>query len=95
MSSHEWPIANWSAVSGGRNRIGPAPPIIAIPTTAGTGSEVGGGAVIITEDGQKIVIGSPNLLPKMAICDPDLTIGLPKTLTAATGMDSMAHCIEA
>ena len=95
LASHEGPIANWSAVSGGRSRIGPAPPIIAIPTTAGTGSEVGGGCVIITEDGQKIVIGSPNLLPKMAICDPELTLGLPKTLTAATGMDAMAHCIEA
>ena len=95
LASHEGPIANWSAVSGGRTRIGPAPPIIAIPTTAGTGSEVGGGSVIITEDGQKIVIASPHLLPKMAICDPELTLGLPKTLTAATGMDAMAHCIEA
>ena len=95
MASHDGPINNWSAVNGGRTRIGAAPPIIAIPTTAGTGSEVGGGAVIITEDGQKVVISSPNLLPKMAICDPELTLGLPKTLTAATGMDAMAHCIEA
>ena len=95
MASHDGPINNWSVVNGGRANIGAAPPIIAIPTTAGTGSEVGGGAVIITEDGQKVVISSPNLLPKMAICDPELTLGLPKTLTAATGMDAMAHCIEA
>ena len=70
MASHDGPINNWSVVNGGRANIGVAPPIIAIPTTAGTGSEVGGGAVIITEDGQKVVISSPNLLPKMAICDP-------------------------
>ena len=95
MASHDGPINNWSVVNGGRANIGAAPPIIAIPTTAGTGSEVGGGAVIITEDGQKVVISSPNLLPKMAICDPELTLGLPKMLTAATGMDAMAHCIEA
>lgn len=95
LASHEGPIENWSAVNGGRTRIGPAPPILAIPTTAGTGSEVGGGSVIITDDGQKTVIASPNLLPKMAICDPELTLGLPKALTAATGMDAMAHCIEA
>jgi alcohol dehydrogenase class IV len=95
LTGHEGPIANWSAVNDGRNRIGAAPPIIAIPTTAGTGSEVGGGSVIITEDGEKTVIASPNLLPKMAICDPELTLGLPKALTAGTGMDAMAHCIEA
>ena len=94
-ASHDGPIVNWSAVNGGRDKIGLAPPIIAIPTTAGTGSEVGGGTVIITEDGQKVVIASPYLLPKIAICDPDLTLGLPKHLTAATGMDAMAHCIEA
>jgi len=93
--THDGPIANYSVVNGGREKIGAAPPIIAMPTTAGTGSEVGGGLVIITEDGQKVVIVSPNLLPKMAICDPELTLGLPKHLTAATGMDAMAHCIEA
>lgn len=94
-ATHDGPINDWSVVNGGRNSIGVAPPNIAIPTTAGTGSEVGGGAVIITEDGHKVVIGSANLIPKMAICDPALTLGLPKYLTAATGMDAMAHCIEA
>ncbi|MEH6526057.1 MAG: iron-containing alcohol dehydrogenase [Sneathiella sp.] len=93
--THEGPIDNYSAINGGRDKIGAAPPIIAMPTTAGTGSEVGGGLVIITEEGKKTVIVSPNLIPKMAICDPDLTLGLPKQLTAATGMDAMAHCIEA
>lgn len=94
-ASHAGPVNDWSAVNGGREKIGKAPPIIAMPTTAGTGSEVGGGCVIITEDGNKVVVASPNLLPKMAICDPELTLGLPRHLTAATGMDAMAHCIEA
>ncbi len=94
-ASHEGPINDWSAVNKGRDRIGKAPPIIAIPTTAGTGSEVGGGSVIITDEGNKVVIVSPHLMPKMAICDPELTLSLPKYLTAATGMDAMAHCIEA
>lgn len=93
--THDGPLNKWSVVNGGRKSIGAAPPIIAMPTTAGTGSEVGGGAVIVTDDGQKVVIASANLLPKMAICDPELTLGLPKHLTAATGMDAMAHCIEA
>jgi 4-hydroxybutyrate dehydrogenase len=94
-ASHKGPINNWSAMNGGKDKIGNAPPIIAIPTTAGTGSEVGGGSVLITDDGHKVVIVSPNLIPKMAICDPELTLSLPKHLTAATGMDAMAHCIEA
>ena len=94
-SSHAGPIDSWSVVNSGRAKIAETPPIIAIPTTAGTGSEVGGGAVIITEDGHKVVIASNHLLPKMAICDPELTLSLPKHLTAATGMDAMAHCIEA
>ncbi len=95
LVNHDGPIDEWSAVNGGSQRIGPSPPIIAIPTTAGTGSEVGGGSVIVTEDGRKVVIVSPELKPKMAICDPELTFDLPRHLTAATGMDAMAHCIEA
>lgn len=94
-ASHDGPINDWSAMNNGREKIGAAPPIIAIPTTAGTGSEVGGGSVLITDEGKKVVILSPNLIPKMAICDPELTLSLPKHLTAATGMDAMAHCIEA
>lgn len=69
-------------------------PLIAVPTTAGTGSEVSRGAVITTEDHRKIGISSWHLLPKLALCDPELVAGLPPRLTAATGMDAIAHCIE-
>ncbi|MBS7807321.1 iron-containing alcohol dehydrogenase [Variovorax sp. PCZ-1] len=70
-------------------------PIIAVPTTSGTGSEVARGAIIIVEDGRKLGFHSWHLVPKAAICDPQLTLGLPAGLTAATGMDAIAHCIEA
>lgn len=71
-------------------------PIIAIPTTAGTGSEVGR-ATVITDDSshEKKIIFHPRMLPQLAICDPLLTVGLPPHLTAATGMDALSHCIEA
>ena len=68
--------------------------LIAIPTTAGTGSEVGRGALISMTDGRKIGFLSPHLIPTRAICDPELTLGLPPGLTAATGMDAITHCIE-
>jgi 4-hydroxybutyrate dehydrogenase len=55
---------------------------------------VGRGAIIILDDGRKLGLLSPHLVPKSAICDPDLTIGLPPLLTAATGMDAISHCIE-
>jgi alcohol dehydrogenase class IV len=70
------------------------PPLIAIPTTAGTGSEVGRGAIIVLEDGRKLGLISPYLIPKAAICDPTLTLGLPPRLTAGTGMDALTHCVE-
>src|ERR671911_998232 len=69
-------------------------PVIAIPTTAGTGSEVGRGALINLSDGRKVGLISPHLIPKRAICDPELTVMLPPRLTAATGMDALSHCIE-
>ena len=72
------------------------PPLIAIPTTSGTGSEVGRSAVITNkEEGRKVVIFSPKLLPIVALCDPELTIGLPPHITAATGMDALTHNLEA
>ncbi len=72
------------------------PPLIAIPTTAGTGSEVSrSGVATLSDTGRKTVIFSPYLLPKAAICDPELTVGLPAFLTAATGMDAFTHCLEA
>ena len=69
-------------------------PLIAVPTTSGTGSEVARGAIIIVDDHRKLGFHSWNLLPKAAICDPELTLGLPPILTAATGMDAIAHCME-
>lgn len=70
-------------------------PLCAIPTTAGTGSEVGQSAVITSEAlGRKLLLGAPALLPKLAILDPELTLELPAALTAATGMDAMTHAIE-
>jgi 4-hydroxybutyrate dehydrogenase len=68
--------------------------LIAIPTTAGTGSEVARGAIIILSDGRKLGFHSWHLVPKVALADPELTYGLPPRLTAATGMDAVAHCIE-
>jgi alcohol dehydrogenase len=71
-------------------------PVIAVPTTAGTGSEVGRAGVIThPETHEKKIIFHPAMMPKIAILDPELTIGLPAKLTAATGMDALAHCIEA
>jgi 4-hydroxybutyrate dehydrogenase len=95
MASHEGALAKFAAVEGGAGRItGRQPPVIAIPTTAGTGSEVGRGAIIVLEDGRKLGLVSPHLIPKSAICDPELTLDLPPALTAGTGMDALAHCIE-
>ena len=68
--------------------------LIAVPTTAGTGSEVARGAIVIVDDGRKLGFHSWNLMPKAAILDPELTLGLPPMLTAATGMDAIAHCME-
>ncbi len=95
LVTHEGPLADFAAIEGGVARIkNVLPPILAIPTTAGTGSEVGRGAVITLEDGRKLGLLSPYLIPKVAICDPTLTLGLPPHLTAGTGMDALTHCIE-
>src|SRR6185295_14156511 len=94
-ATHDGPLKSYAVIEGGVARITAAmAPVIAIPTTAGTGSEVGRGAVIIMEDGRKLTMISPHMIPKIAICDPELTYGLPPLLTAATGMDAIAHCIE-
>lgn len=74
----------------------PIPPIVAIPTTAGTGSEVGRSAVISDDDTHaKKIIFDPQLLPKVVLADPELLLGLPARITAATGMDALTHLIEA
>ncbi|MEY2896391.1 MAG: hypothetical protein RL669_660 [Pseudomonadota bacterium] len=94
-ATHPEPLAHYATIHGGSPRIGAqAAPLIAIPTTAGTGSEVARGAIIILDDGRKLGFHSWHLVPRVAICDPELTLGLPPGLTAATGMDAIAHCIE-
>ena len=71
-------------------------PIVAVPTTAGTGSEVGRASVILNEETHtKVIVFHPKMLPATVISDPELTIGLPAHVTAATGMDALAHCLEA
>ena len=71
-------------------------PIIAVPTTAGTGSEVGRAGVLTNSvTHKKKIIFHPKLLPVVTICDPALTVGMPKFITAGTGMDALAHCLEA
>jgi len=71
-------------------------PIVAVPTTAGTGSEVGRASVITnSQTHEKKIIFHPKLLPAVVICDPELTVGMPPMITAGTGMDAFAHCLEA
>ena len=81
-----WTRANSDAIA----------PIVAVPTTAGTGSEVGRASVIINSiTQQKKIIFHPKFLPTVVICDPELTVGMPKFITAGTGLDAFAHCVEA
>ncbi|MSU91675.1 iron-containing alcohol dehydrogenase [Rhodobacteraceae bacterium 2CG4] len=71
-------------------------PIVAVPTTAGTGSEVGRAGVITNSDShEKKIIFHPRMLPSVVICDPELTVGMPRAITAGTGLDAFAHCVEA
>lgn len=93
--THEGDLLEYTAGLGGASKIGTVAPLIAIPTTSGTGSEVSSGAVIIMKNGEKLILASRFLVPATSICDPELTLGLPPLLTAATGMDAMTHCIEA
>ena len=94
-ATHEGPLTHYATIEGGSPRItDKVAPLIAVPTTSGTGSEVARGAIIIVDDHRKLGFHSWHLLPKAAICDPDLTLGLPAQLTAATGMDAIAHCME-
>ncbi|MDF9435227.1 iron-containing alcohol dehydrogenase [Chromohalobacter israelensis] len=95
LASHPAPLRQYAVIEGGAARIGSdVLPLVAIPTTAGTGSEVGRAALISMRDERKLGFLSPHLLPDVAICDPVLTLSLPATLTAATGMDAIAHCVE-
>ena len=93
--SHEGPLKTYAPIEGGTRKItDKVAPIIAVPTTSGTGSEVARGAILIVDDGRKLGFHSWFIVPKAAICDPELTMGLPAGLTAATGMDAIAHCME-
>jgi hypothetical protein len=93
--SHEGPLKTYATIEGGSLKITDrVAPIIAVPTTSGTGSEVARGAILIVDDGRKLGFHSWFIVPKAAICDPELTLGLPAGLTAATGMDAIAHCME-
>lgn len=94
-ATHEGPLTHYATIEGGSARITDrVAPLIAVPTTSGTGSEVARGAILILDDHRKLGFHSWHLVPKTAICDPELTLGLPPRLTAATGMDAVAHCME-
>jgi 4-hydroxybutyrate dehydrogenase len=94
-AAHEGPLKTYATIEGGSPKITAAvPPLIAVPTTAGTGSEVARGAILIVDDGRKLGFHSWHLVPRTALLDPELTLGLPALLTAATGMDAIAHCME-
>ena len=94
-ATHPGPLKTYATIEGGSPKITDrVAPLIAVPTTAGTGSEVARGAIVIVDDGRKLGFHSWHLVPKTALLDPELTLGLPPFLTAATGMDAIAHCME-
>ena len=95
-ATHPLSLAEYEVLNGGLDKISSdLPSMLAIPTAAGTGSEVGRGAVVTIKSlDRKALVFSPHLLPKVAIIDPELTVGLPKALTAATGMDALTHNLE-
>ena len=94
-ATHPGPLKTYATIEGGSPLITSAVlPGIAVPSTAGTGSEVARGAIVIVDDGRKLGFHNWALMPKAAICDPELTLALPPGLTAATGMDAIAHCLE-
>ncbi len=96
LVTHPGSLADYDLTTGGGDRItADLPPMLAVPTTAGTGSEAGRGALIqLPQTGRKSIVLSPYLLPSVAICDPELTLGLSPELTAGTGMDAFTHCVE-
>lgn len=93
--THEGPLRQYAGIEGGMARIrNPLPPIIAVPTASGGGSEASGTAAIVMTGGPKMTLVSPLLVPRVAICDPTLTLALPPAETACSGMDALTHCIE-
>lgn len=95
LATHAGVLGDYVVKGGGSERIGEIAPVIAVPTTAGTGAEVGRAASLTLKNGSKIACVNPRLIPRVAICDPELTLGLPPVMTAATGMDALSHGIEA
>jgi 4-hydroxybutyrate dehydrogenase len=93
-ATHPGELVDYSAQSGTKPITAATAPVIAVPTTSGTGSEVGRATVIVMNDGRKRAVVSPYLVPKLALCDPLLTVGMPAAITAGTGMDAIAHCVE-
>lgn len=96
LATHSGSLADYDLATGGSAQITPhMPPMAAVPTTAGTGSEAGRGALIqLPQTGRKTIVLSQHLLPSVAVCDPELTLGMPASLTAGTGMDAFTHCVE-
>jgi len=96
MTTHPAPLSQYDSAKGGMARISDRlPPVIAIPTTAGTGSEVSSFSVITdTSQKMKLALGSPYLIPKLALVDPSLTLELPREITVNTGVDALTHLVE-
>jgi alcohol dehydrogenase class IV len=95
LVNHEGPLEQYAILRGGQARIlKEVPPIVAVPTTAGSGSEVGKAALATLQSGDKLGVLSSKLLPTAVVCDPELTFSMPAGLTAGTGMDAISHCVE-
>jgi alcohol dehydrogenase class IV len=95
MARHPGSMEDYAFLKDGLPKItANKPPVIAMPTTAGTGSEVGRAALITLKSGQKTAFLSPYFIPDAVICDPHLTLHMPAALTAGTGMDAISHCVE-
>ena len=93
--THDGPLRQYAGIEGGMTRIrNVLPPVIAVPTAAGAGSEASGTAAIVMTGGPKLTFVSPLLVPRVAICDPTLTLAVPAEETACSGMDALTHCIE-
>ena len=98
MSGQSRPVWDYEDIGDWWTRADPdgIAPIIAVPTTAGTGSEVGRAGVLTDEKTHtKKIIFHPKMMPRVVICDPALTVGMPAKITAGTGMDALSHCLEA